>query len=140
MAKIIVDGNVALDLGKRPAKIGFKIDRHFTKKGVWAYDTAEWVRKDIKMFAGGEITFSRENVEVPAHWGDNALKITLSRYIFGKEPKTPEYEDSVKQIFDRIANTYTVWGYQLGYFDGDERTSTPINDLKTQNDWLACTR
>ena len=130
MAKIIVDGNVALDLGKRPAKIGFKIDRHFTKKGVWAYDTAEWVRKDIKMFAGGEITFSRENVEVPAHWGDNALKITLSRYIFGKEPKTPEYEDSVKQIFDRIANTYTVWGYQLGYFDGDESALNFNQEMK----------
>ena len=130
MAKITVDGNVALELGKRPAKTGFKIDRYYTKKGVWAYDTADWVRKDVKMFAGGKITFSRENVEVPAHWGDNALKITLSRYIFGKEPRTPEYEDSVKNIFDRIANTYTVWGYQLGYFDGEESALNFNQEMK----------
>lgn len=126
MAKILVDGNVSLDLGRKTGKGGFKIQRVFTKPGVWAYDTAKWTRTDIKMFAAGETVFSRENVEVPAHWGENALKITVSKYIFGKEPKTPEYEDSIKQIFDRIANTYTVWGYQLGYF-ADEESALNFN-------------
>ena len=116
MAKITVDGGQVIDLGKRGGSAGFKLGRIFTKEGVYAYDTAKWVRKDIKMFAAGESVFERKAVEVPAHWGDNALKITVSKYIFGKDPNTPEYEDSVKQIFDRIANTYTVWGFQLGYF------------------------
>lgn len=126
MAKIVVDGNVALDLGKRGPRGGFKIPRVFTKEGVWAYDTAKWARQNIRMFAGGEAVFARDNVEVPAHWGENALKITVSKYIFGKEPKTPEYEDSVRQIFDRIANTYTVWGWQLGYF-ADEKSALNFN-------------
>ena len=78
------------------------------------------------MFAAGETVFERRNVEVPAHWGDNALKITVSKYIFGKEPNTPEYEDSVKNIFDRIANTYTVWGFQMGYF-ADEKSALVFN-------------
>lgn len=126
MAKILVDGNVSLDLGRKTVKGGFKNPRVFTKPGVWAYDTAKWTRSDIKMFAAGEVVFERNNVEVPAHWGENALKITVSKYIFGKEPKTPEYEDSIKQIFDRIANTYTVWGYQLGYF-ADEESALNFN-------------
>ena len=108
MAKIIVDGNQPLDLGKKGRAGGFKFERIFTKEGVFAYDTAKWVRKDIKMFASGETVFSRQNVEVPEHWGDNALKITVSKYIFGKDPGTIEYEDSVKQIFDRIANVHCL--------------------------------
>ncbi len=126
MAKITVDGNRILDLGKKGPSGGIKMQRIFTKEGVFAYDTAKWVRHDIKMFAAGETVFERKNVEVPAHWGDNALKITVSKYIFGKEPGTPEYEDSIKNIFDRIANTYTVWGFQLGYF-ADEKSALIFN-------------
>ena len=130
MAKITVDGNQILDLGKRQVQGGFKLERIFTKQGQWAYDTAKWKRQDIKMFAAGETVFSRNAVEVPAHWGENALKITVSKYIFGKEPGSPEYEDSVKQIFDRIANTYTVWGYQLGYFYNEESAKIFNQELK----------
>ena len=81
MAKITVDGGQVIDLGKRGGSAGFKLGRIFTKEGVYAYDTAKWVRKDIKMFAAGESVFERKAVEVPAHWGDNALKITVSKYI-----------------------------------------------------------
>ncbi len=126
MAKIIVDGSQILDLGKKGPSGGFKIQRFFTKEGLFAYDTAKWVRHDIKMFAAGETVFERKNVEVPAHWGENALKITVSKYIFGKDAGTPEYEDSVKHIFDRIANTYTVWGFQMGYF-ADEKSALVFN-------------
>ena len=55
MAKILVDGNVSLDLGRKTVKGGFKVPRVFTKPGVWAYDTAKWTRSDIKMFAAGEV-------------------------------------------------------------------------------------
>ncbi len=130
MAKILVDANQSLDLGKKGEGKGFKIKRMFTTEGVWAYDTAKWHRQAVRMYAGSETTFSRENVEVPSHWGDNALKITVSKYIFGKEPKTPEYEDSVKHIFDRIANTYTVWGYQAGYFADDKSALAFNQELK----------
>ena len=126
MAKITVDGNQILDLGKKGPSGGFKIQRFFTKEGTFAYDTAKWIRTDIKMFAAGETVFERKSVEVPAHWGDNALKITISKYIFGKDPGTPEYEDSLKHIFDRIANTYTVWGFQMGYF-ADEKSALVFN-------------
>ena len=69
MAKITVDGNQILDLGKKGPSGGFKIQRFFTKEGTFAYDTAKWVRADIKMFAAGETVFERKSVEVPAHWG-----------------------------------------------------------------------
>ena len=130
MSKITIDGNAGLDLGKKGAGKGFEIRRAFTKEGTFAYDTAKWHRQSIRMFAGSETTFARDNIEVPSHWGDNALKITASKYMFGKEPKTPEYEDSVKQIFDRIANTYTVWGWQLGYFANEDSALAFNQEMK----------
>ena len=41
MAKITVDGNQILDLGKKGPSGGLKIQRFFTKDGVFAYDTAK---------------------------------------------------------------------------------------------------
>ena len=126
MAKITVDGGQVIDLGKKGAGKGFKINRVFTKEGTFAYDTVKWVKHDVKMYAVGETVFERKGVLVPEHWGENALKITVSKYIFGKDPQTPEYEDSLKQVFDRIANTYTVWGFQLGYF-ADTKSALVFN-------------
>ena len=38
----------------------------------------------------------------------------------------------------RLIKQYT--GALYLYFDSNERASSSINDVKTQNDWLACTR
>jgi ribonucleoside-diphosphate reductase alpha chain len=42
--------------------------------------------------------------------------ITADKYLFGSRAGEPEYEDSIRHPIDRIANTYTVWGWQEGYF------------------------
>jgi ribonucleoside-diphosphate reductase alpha chain len=119
---------IALDLGGGQKLVlpqrednllgGMSIPRRFSKAGVNPYDEIEWERRDVVImdYATGKPNFQRLGVEVPAQWADNAVRITVGKYLFGNEPGTPEYEDSLKQVFDRISNTYTVWGWKHGYF------------------------
>ncbi|MDQ8205534.1 adenosylcobalamin-dependent ribonucleoside-diphosphate reductase [Pelagicoccus sp. SDUM812003] len=97
---------------------GMTIERRFTKDKRHPYETVEWVRRDVAImdWKTGKPSFEREGVEVPEHWGDSAVKITASKYLFGNDPGTPQYEDSFRHAFDRIANTYTLWGWRHGYF------------------------
>ena len=108
--KLTVDNNVIINLPAKPTgKKGIHINRYFTKPNKFVYEQVKWVRKDVVMWAGNKITFQRNNVEVPEFWGDKAIQITASKYLYGTTPGEPEYEDSFKQVFDRIANTYTIW-------------------------------
>lgn len=77
-------------------------------------------------YAKGKPSFLRDNVEVPAHWSENSVRITAAKYLFGAEPGQDEYEDSFRHPFDRIANTYTVWGWKNGYF-------AELSDAKAYN-------
>ena len=97
---------------------GMTVERRFTAGARHPYETVEWIRRDISImdWRTGKPSFQREAVEVPEHWGDSAIKITASKYLFGNDAGTPQYEDSFRHPFDRIANTYTLWGWRHGYF------------------------
>jgi ribonucleoside-diphosphate reductase alpha chain len=123
-----------LILSKREDNLlgGMSVPRRFSKEGVHPYDEIEWERRDVVImdYATGKPNFERKGVEVPASWADNAVRITVSKYLFGNEPDTPEYEDSLKQVFDRISNTYTVWGWKHGYFASPEDALRYNHELK----------
>lgn len=70
-------------------------------------------------YAKNKPSFLRDNVEVPAHWSENSVRITAAKYLFGSNEGDAEYEDSFRHPFDRIANTYTAWGWRNGYFLGE---------------------
>jgi ribonucleoside-diphosphate reductase alpha chain len=97
---------------------GLKIDHFFSKKDIHPYDTCEWEKRNIEImdYAKGRPSFKRDDVEVPSHWSENSVRITAAKYLFGSDPSNLEYEDSLRHPFDRIANTYTVWGWKNGYF------------------------
>lgn len=97
---------------------GIAIERVFTTDGRHPYETVDWARRDVSIldWRTGKPSFQREAVEAPEHWGDSAVKITASKYLFGNEPGSPQFEDSFRHPFDRIANTYTLWGWRHGYF------------------------
>lgn len=101
---------------------GITIPRIFSKAGIHPYDEVAWDRRKVEImdYAKGRPSYLRENVEVPSHWADNAVRITSSKYLFGSVPNTPQYEDSIRHPFDRISNTYTVWGWRHGYFATQE--------------------
>jgi ribonucleoside-diphosphate reductase alpha chain len=96
---------------------GLKVGRTFSNEVAHPYDEVRWERRDVRVLnASGKPLFERLGVEVPTHWDENAVRITVEKYLFGSKPGTAEYEDSLKHAFDRIANTYTVWGWEEGYF------------------------
>ena len=123
----ITKNNIQLDIGRGEILLlpqrenligGLSITQKFSSPDEHPYDSVLWEKKNITIFdfAKNRPSFSRENVEVPSHWADNAIRITASKYLFGSNPEDPEYEDSLRHPFDRIANTYTVWGWKNGYF------------------------
>jgi ribonucleotide reductase alpha subunit len=89
---------------------GLTIQRTFSQENAHPYDTVQWAHHDLTL---GK--FEHKGIEVPAHWGPKAIRFTIEKYLFGN-PGTPEYETSLKHPFDRIANTYTLWGWEEGYF------------------------
>ena len=96
---------------------GLKITRTFSSEDRSPYANVQWERRDIRVTnAKGDVISERLGVEVPAHWDDNAVRMTADKYLFGSKPGSPEFEDSIKLAFDRIANTYTIWGWEEGYF------------------------
>ena len=117
--KLDIGQDVLLELPERANLVGgLKIEHKFSQPDVHPYDLVEWERRNIAIFdyKKGVNAYERNNVEVPKFWDQNAAQTTVSKYLFGNSPDTPEYEDSLKNAFDRISNTYTVWGWKHGYF------------------------
>ena len=125
-----------------------RIERRFTTEGKSPYDGIEFrtATSEIRN-PDGSLVFQLEGVEVPEKWSQVACDILAQKY-FRKagvpsqvrrvdEPGVPEWlqrheadadaeeleyssEQSSKQVFDRLAGTWTYWGWKGGYFDGDE--------------------
>jgi len=97
---------------------GMTFQRMVSSEESHPYTEIEWHEKDIRVidFKTGDVISERLGVEYPSHWDENAVKITAEKYLFGRDPTEPTYEGSLKNAFDRIANTYTCWGWQEGYF------------------------
>ncbi len=111
---------------------GLSFTRRFSKADRHPYDEVGWKRRDISLkdWKTGRTIYERLGIDTPAHWDENAVRITADKYLFGSEPGTPEYEDSFRQIFDRIANTYTVWGWEEGYIVSLEDAAIFNEELK----------
>jgi len=114
-----IGNNETIELPNRTNLIGgLKITHKFSDPDTHPYDQHEWERRNIAIydFKKKRNAYERDNVEVPKHWAENASQTTVSKYLFGNQEGTPEYEDSLKHVFDRIANAYTVYGWKNGYF------------------------
>jgi len=102
--------------GRKPG-IGFV--RHFSREGISPYDEIEWERRIATISnEKGEIIFQQEGVEVPKAWSQTATNIVVSKYFHG-QVGTPQREQSVRQLVDRVVLTMTEWGVEGGYLDSD---------------------
>ncbi len=120
-----------------------RIRRHFTVEGHSPYegiafrDTSSEIRNP-----DGSVVFAQDGIEVPEGWSQVAADVLAQKY-FRKAgvPKvlTPVPEDGVpgflwrrqaasadtggersaRQVFDRLAGTWTYWGWKGGYFDSE---------------------
>lgn len=124
------DGNLILPGQKRTGNL--TLDRYFTSAEVHPYDAVTWKRTDLvlRSWEDGSVRFQRDQVEHPAHWDHTSVLVTADKYLFGSKPGTPEFEDSLKNAFDRIANTYTVWAWEEGYLADHESLRIFNEELK----------
>ncbi|EOR70785.1 vitamin B12-dependent ribonucleotide reductase [Thermobifida fusca TM51] len=108
-----------------------KIQRVFTTPGVHPYDTVEWERRDVVMtnWRDGSVNFRQDGVEFPKSWSMNATQIVASKYFRGALG-TPQREWSLKQLIDRVVDTYTAAGREHGYFASDEDAEIFDHELK----------
>ena len=122
-----------------------RIERRLTTAGRSPYDGIEFrtVASEIRN-PDGSVVFRQENIEVPAGWSQVACDVLAQKYFRRAgvpersraiaEPDVPTWlsrrvpengaalgaETSAKQVFDRLAGTWTYWGWKAGHFDSEE--------------------
>lgn len=132
-----------------------KIKRLFTDKSKSPYSHFEFdkVNTEIRNRDGG-IVFSQKSFEVPSHWSQNACDILAHKYFRKKgvpanttavqeqdippwlSRRTPSAkttfggETSAKQVFDRMAGTWSYWGMKGGYFDSEEDAAAFFDEMR----------
>jgi len=108
-----------------------EIGRFFTKSKSKAYDSLKWVSRDSAIInpATGKPVFEQKGIEFPDTWSLNAINIVAQKYFTGT-PGTPEREDSLKRLINRIVDTVTRQGTQEGYFDTEVEAEDFREELK----------
>src|SRR5215475_11279104 len=86
---------------------GLRIERVWTTDGVHPYDEVEWERRDVVMtnWRDGSINFEQRGVVFPTSWSVNAANIVTTKYFRGAVG-TPQREQSLRQLIDRVVGTY----------------------------------
>ncbi|WP_300677946.1 vitamin B12-dependent ribonucleotide reductase [Nocardioides sp.] len=115
------------------AGAGLTIERVFSTEGVHPYDEITWERRDVvqKNWKTGDTVFEQLGVEFPDFWSVNASTIVTTKYFRGAVG-TPQREWSLKQLIDRVVDTYTQAGADHGYFASEEDAIVFEHELK----WL----
>jgi ribonucleoside-diphosphate reductase alpha chain len=110
---------------------GLRVERYFTKEGVHPYDDVTWERRDVVLtnWRDGSVNFEQRGVEFPDFYSVNASNIVTSKYFRGAVG-TPQREWSLKQIIDRVVDTYTRAGLEHGYFASEKDAEVFDHELK----------
>lgn len=121
-----------------------RIRRHFTIADHSPYETIAFRKATSEIRnPDGSVVFHQADIEVPENWSQVACDVLAQKY-FRKagvpEKTTPVAEDgipawlwprkadgdatrgetSARDVFDRMAGTWTYWGWKAGYFDGED--------------------
>jgi hypothetical protein len=127
---------------------GLRIDRRFTVAGQDPYEGVAWSRRDSRRSANpdGSVVFEMTDAEIPAHWSQVASDIMVSKYF--RKAGVPQFDDdreavvddngnpvlgperSSKQVFDRLAGTWSHWGEKEGYFASADDAQAFEDELK----------
>ncbi|RZL71579.1 MAG: vitamin B12-dependent ribonucleotide reductase, partial [Rhodococcus sp. (in: high G+C Gram-positive bacteria)] len=109
---------------------GIAVNRVYTTEGVHPYDAVTWERRDVVQtnWKTGETVFEQRGVEYPDFWSVNASTIVTTKYFRGAVG-SPEREQSLKQLLDRVVLTYTQAGRDNGYFTTEEQATIFEHEL-----------
>lgn len=122
-----------LDARSAPTTQGLGLEPRFCQSGVDPYSTVEWQRVDViqKNRNTGEVIFDQRDVEFPTSWSMNAITIVTTKYFRGHHG-TESREWSLKQLVNRVVDTYYAAGLKHNYFASQPEAVAFANDLK----WL----
>ena len=123
-----------------------RIERHFTTAGNDPFDGVAFEsRKSRIVNPDGSVVFEAADIAMPAGWSQVAVDIMAQKYFRRAglpstlrevaEDGVPYWlwrheaapgadtdggENDARQLFHRLAGTWTYWGWKHGYFDGEE--------------------
>ncbi len=98
-----------------------RIKRLFTVPGAHPYDEIDWESRDIKQenHKTGVVIFEQLGVEVPDFWSVNAATIVVTKYFRGTVGQ-PGRETSIRELVDRVVDTYVAAADVNGYIHPDD--------------------
>ena len=111
-----------------------KVQRRFTRSGESPYQGITFEKRVSEIRnPDGKLIFRQENVQVPSFWSQIATDILAQKY-FRKTGVPPRIDKSggesdARQVFHRLAFTWTDWGKRYGYFDSDEDSQSFYDEL-----------
>ena len=110
-------------------RIGLR--RLFTSPGVDPYDEVVWERRDARItnWKDGSVAFEQLDVEFPTTWSVNSTNIVTQKYFRGSLG-TPERENSLRQVIDRVVDTIVRWGREGDYFADEDEALAFRDELK----------
>src|ERR671932_1747542 len=109
------------------ASVGVR--RYFTIPGRDPFDEIEWETRDAFIPGKDKPVFEQKDVEFPKFWSQTATNIVAQKYFRGRMA-SPEREESVKHMINRVAGTIAAWGRDGAYFADDEESDAFEAELK----------
>ncbi|PRY01227.1 ribonucleoside-diphosphate reductase class II [Pontibacter ummariensis] len=117
-----------------PQPKGLPISRLFTQPEVSPYDMFPYERRSSTIRnPSGDVVAELKDVEVPAAWSQIATDILAQKYL--RKAGVPQAdgstgaETSVKQVVHRMANCWTDWGIDYGYFKSEADAQAFYDEL-----------
>ena len=124
-----------------------KIARRFTREDQSPYTGIEFEPRTSEIRnPDGKVVFRQEGIQVPAHWSSVAVDILAQKYF--RKSGVPQIsadgtptldkhgqavlggESDSRQVFHRLARTWTHWGEQHGYFDSHADARAFYDELR----------
>mgnify|MGYP006273788135 CR=1 FL=1 len=132
-----------------------RIDRHFTTAGHDPYEGVEFTARESKIVnPDGSAVFAATGLLMPAAWSQVAVDIMAQKYFRKRgvpsalkhvwEADVPPWlwtstpdegatdeggETDARQVFNRLAGTWTYWGWKHGYFDTEQDAAAFYDEL-----------
>ena len=108
-----------------------KILRRFTRAGQGPYAGIAFETRTSEIRnPDGKVIFRQENVVVPSTWSQIATDVLAQKY-FRKRgvPTEGGGETDARQLFHRLAYTWTEWGKKHGYFSAEADSQAFYDEL-----------
>ncbi len=124
-------GSITADARQSSVRPGMTVPRVFSTEGVSPYDQVEWELRSAEIKdERGKLIFQQTDCEIPKAWSQLATNVVVSKYFYG-EINTPERENSVRDLVDRVTRTISDWGREDGYFATREDADRFYDELSS---------